>query len=86
MGIRNTESRAIFRQLFDESQPGVKCVIENHDAWVNSSEVQKQIDAATRERLAREPRMAATAQRIREQRDQLSRLVITLPSRDKLTA
>ena len=83
MQIRSKESRAVFEQLRAQSQPGVKCVIENHDAWVNCDDVQRQVDVATRERIARAPRMAGVAERIGEQRRALQSLVTVLPARTR---
>ena len=81
MPLKSSQSRGIFQQLAEESQPGVKCVIENHDAWVNSAEVEQQLTAILRERIAREPRLAVVADRIRQQREKLATLAITLPTR-----
>jgi hypothetical protein len=81
MGISSEHSRGIFEQLSQECQPGVQCVIENHDAWVNSAEVEREVDAAVRERIARSPRMAGVMQRIRQQRAALSAIAVTIPTR-----
>lgn len=80
MQSRSSESRAIFAQLRAEPRAAVRSVIENHDAWLHSASVQAEIDATITRRLAGQPRLAAVAQRIAEQRQALAALVVRMPA------
>jgi hypothetical protein len=77
--MRN-DTRAIFHQLAalpGDGNAGVKCIIENHDAWVNSDEVQAA--PALRQQVAR--RDLARSTRIEAQRTRLQSLVTVLRHR-----
>ncbi len=52
-----SHTKEIFQQLADVDAPmGVKTIIENHDAWVHSDPIRRQITAALRTQLAHAPR------------------------------
>lgn len=79
--MRN-DSLAIFHQLAatpGDGSGGVKCIIENHDAWVHSEDVQAAITADLRLQLGR--RDDTRAARIDAQRARLESLVTVLRGR-----
>lgn len=76
------DTQAIFRQLAQTpggGEGGVKCIIENHDAWVHSEEVQAAL--AAKVRAGGDGGRSRDAARIEAQRARLQRLVTPLRRR-----
>ena len=72
------DSQDIFAQLaHTDGSGGVKCVIENHDAWTHADAVEAKLDAALRARLDHASD-ALRAARIARQRHALAPLVTRL--------
>jgi hypothetical protein len=74
-----SDTREIFWQLAQTPEGGVKCVIENHDAWVNADGVDDLLGAVVRMKVS--AGSGERAARIEAQRQRLIRLVTPLRRR-----
>ena len=82
------DSQAVFEQLASLEASGseagggaVKCIIENHDAWIHNCQIETLLNAAHRLQIARSQRDEVVAARIRRQRASLGTLITRLPQR-----
>ena len=84
------DSHAVFEQLASLDASGsageaaggpVKCIIENHDAWIHNAQIETLLNAAHRLQIARAQRDEVVAAKIRRQRASLGTLITRLPQR-----
>ena len=74
-----SDTREIFWQLAQTPDGGVKCVIENHDAWVNADAVDDLLGAVVQMKVS--AGSGERAARIEAQRQRLISLVTPLRRR-----
>ena len=74
-----SDTREIFWQLAQTPECGVKCIIENHDAWVNAEQVDDLLEAVVRMKIS--AGTGERAARINAQKHRLMSLVTPLRRR-----